>query len=392
MAIGIGGGVTEEGPDITSGLSNLFKNKLFLQMLAAGGQDIAETGTFGKNLSGAVQQNIATQNYAKILQKILAGEVEGGKATMSDKGLAINVPKSALDFGKGTGEYPGGSFGSPAGAKETVPQEAMDLVNPSPGPLGTSPGAGLAGLTTKDLSSLLQGAMGVEALGQKRITDVADVLYKGALTDQAAAIAARTKAGPPLDRPFPVGVPGVGSVTLRQWNTLPADDKEYAIYVHAATELGDEDIMSKQEWLATDPTEREKFIRAALKDPKIMAAAKDLARSGATILDLGTYRARAKIKGEEAAIADVLSPDFHQNVMEDLSKDKRKWRATTEAEEMSKGGDISFEDARTRIQRGKVIDEMGRRIRAAFVGKEVTARSDGWYVDGELVQRNPYGR
>ena len=88
--------------------------------------------------------------------------------------------------------------------------------------------------------------------------------------------------------------------------------------------------------------------------------------------------------------SEVKAPDFHQKVQEDLMKDTRAWRSSAEAETRAKAEGVPFEEARGQIQKAKVINEMGKRIRAAYAGQSVEARSDGWYVDNKLVVRNPY--
>jgi hypothetical protein len=85
--IGAGG---EQAP---TGLKGLFSNKLLAQLLASEGADLMGN-TPGKNLGGALQQNIASQNYAKMLSQIL-----GGKASPPD-GITYKTSgnKSTLEF------------------------------------------------------------------------------------------------------------------------------------------------------------------------------------------------------------------------------------------------------------------------------------------------------
>jgi len=99
-----------------------------------------------------------------------------------------------------------------------------------------------------------------------------------------------------LDKPFPVDVPGVGSVSTRQWTALPESDREYSLASFQARKMGDNNFMSKDEWLLTKPTDREKFVRAAMADPKLKSVAMELARAGA--FNLGDF-----MKKEEAGIS-----------------------------------------------------------------------------------------
>lgn len=84
---------------------SLFNNKLLLQYLAAGGQDIAAGNPIGANVNAVTQQNISAQSQAatikktlEMLMKMLRGEniPEGGKVTMDNKGVKMDIPSSAL--------------------------------------------------------------------------------------------------------------------------------------------------------------------------------------------------------------------------------------------------------------------------------------------------------
>lgn len=73
-------------------LSNIFQNKLLQQLLAAEGADLMGN-TPGRNLGGAIQTNIASQNYMKVLEKMLGGQIpDGGKITQDSKGMTIAIP------------------------------------------------------------------------------------------------------------------------------------------------------------------------------------------------------------------------------------------------------------------------------------------------------------
>lgn len=219
-------GIVTGTPGQGGRLSNLFKNKMFLQMLAASGQGIAAGEGVGPRLGGVVQQNIAAQSYAKqqdrylkILQSMLAGEQipEGGKLTMDSKGMSISVPKLAMEAGGeiSTGGAGGGGVGPGAG----LSSEVMKIINPSLGLLGDISAADLAGLTPQDLQSALSSAMGIEAL--KR-----DIPYKQALTEEARA---RTEAGRAI-----FTIPGTDvKLTSKQWldwyKTSTKDERTAAI-------------------------------------------------------------------------------------------------------------------------------------------------------------------
>ena len=87
---------------MANGIQDMFSNPLFLQYLSAAGQDISAGGPIGQNVGRVTEQNIAARSQAKLqnqyltaLGKMLSGDIpEGGKVTMDNKGLKIDVPKA----------------------------------------------------------------------------------------------------------------------------------------------------------------------------------------------------------------------------------------------------------------------------------------------------------
>ena len=332
-------------------LNSLLQNKMFLQFLSAGGQDIMQ-GTGGANLGGAVQQNIASQNFMKMMSKMLAGDIpEGGKITIDGKGMTqLNVP--SLLFGEKS-ESPS-LIPSTGGTSQSTQMPTMDnYLNPSNSQPGYS-ASDLAGLTPENLSAIMGMKLTQEDLGRKKVSDVFDMMYKGMSLkskqsqfdrrlnldrdkldlakedselnrklklidldykhkrftldeakfeiDKAYKEALTNKAIKPSPQEdlYPVPVPGIGKVSLRQWSALPSEDREYAIAKWQAAQLGDLTFMPKHEWQMTDPTEKENFLRSAMKDPELMKAAEKLAKAGAIkIGDItGREKAKSKIAGQ----------------------------------------------------------------------------------------------
>ena len=92
----------------------------------------------------------------------------------------------------------------------------------------------------------------------------------------------------PLERPYPILGPGGETMSYREWNSLPADEKEYLAYLHTAKKIGaPKEELAREFFMSLEPTEREKFARAAMEDPTLMATAKELARAGATKISIG---------------------------------------------------------------------------------------------------------
>ena len=83
--------------------------------------------------------------------------------------------------------------------------------------------------------------------------------------------------------------------------------------------------------------------------------------------------------------------DFHQTVTEDLMKDRSKWGYPDQFE-YYKGQGFTEDKALEMSQKLMVLKEMDAQIRSAYKDQKVEKRRDGWYVEGKLVQRNPYGR
>lgn len=266
-----------------------YSNPMLYYLLAGMGGKLGGKGSWQEALGAMTQQGIAAKSQKSLeeermemVRKMLSGDPStniptGASVTYGDKGMTLKMPTV------GAPEEPAAS---PAPAGVITDDIRKQYINPLPSPLDTS-SASLAGLTPQDVSRALTGAVSVESLRQTMLNRRAEIakLYGG-----------------PLEQLYPIQVPGVGQVTHRQWTNLPAEEKEYAIYANAAKNLGDTDIMSREDWKMTEPTERERFIRAAMKDPKLMEAAKEVAEAGAMRLTLGDkleeVKAKAGLKGQ----------------------------------------------------------------------------------------------
>ena len=351
-----------------------------------------------QNLNRITQQNVSATSQAGLIdlyRQILSGKMPGAKANLSEKGMNLTMPSQTLGLGEGAGgagveghmgavsDLGAGVSGvpsAPAQPTSNIPATQQEggflskLLNPSvsqPGS-GTIPPSALAGLSPQDVSAALSGALNIEQLRQKQIMNMMGLAK-----------------GDPLESQFPIPHPEAGIITQRQWSSLPTEEREFSAYVHAAKKLGaPNDELTREFFLTLEPTEREQFMRAAMEDPKLMEATKELATAGRTVIDIGgetLERERAKHQ------AKILSPDFFQKTADTLKKDGRAWRSTAAADKLSKSKDIPFDEARGHIQQAKVRESMDKKIRQVFgkVGK-VTRKPDGWYLDDELIVRDPY--
>lgn len=190
-------------------LSDLFSNKLFLQYLSGAGAEIAAGGQGTEALNQITQQNIAGQSMMGLLQKMLGGEGgEGSKMSVDGKGVKMQFDPKAFGslFGQEGGEkgYSLTTPGGPGPANVPVPTEPNlpsisegggggalggmlgKLLNPSSS-LPNVSASDLAGLSTADILNALSGTTDVKKLDQKKVTDLIDMIYKGALTKESRA-------------------------------------------------------------------------------------------------------------------------------------------------------------------------------------------------------------
>lgn len=293
---------------------------MFLQFLASAGQDISQ-GTGGAHTANAVNQNISSQNYMKLLSSMLGGDIpDGGKLTMDKDGMKLNVPKTALGQGGfgGLGMGNPGSYGG-QGMGGNQMGGGMTQINPYGGggianPFATSQpgisGADLAGLTPQDITQALSLKQGQEQIGQQSVNTMMDSLYKRAQIQKTYAEINET------EDYFPIEVPDIGRVTMDQWKALPKEEQEYAIFVNGSKAMGDSEPLTRREFEMLEPTEREKLLRAFERDPKLLALSMKEGAAGATRISLGEKMAERK------AISQMQGEDYFSDPgwVDDINK------------------------------------------------------------------------
>lgn len=324
--------------------------------LAGTGAAIGGEGSAASAIGGMTQGAISTQNYAKMLQAMIAG---GGKLNMDKDNVNIKAPASFF----GEGETKGMQL--PSAESQLKRIEGMtsgggtnlNTLNPSSSPLDIS-GANLVGLTPQDITQALQLKMGVEELRRKTVSDITETAYKGTAMKKMEA---ETKALTPS-----VDVPGFGKLTrgeaLDWYKTATKDERTAVIKGYEyARDQGYEGTF--EQW------------------------ATSLAKASA--MNLGDFMEREYGKKKVTAESKLSGPDFAQNVREDLMKDKSKWGFPPTYESFKSKG-FSEEEALETSQKLMIIQEMDSRIKAQY-GDKVERRKDGWYVGNKRVVRNPYG-
>ena len=388
-------------------MENLLQNRLFLQYLSGAGSAISQGEPMAPALNQITQQNISAQSkaglqqkYMQMLQEMLGGLPTGGSIKGSKDKLTIDVPTSSLansrQLATEGAQLPGGS-----GTDWSSPEEYGQLnaflregtANPSASPSGIS-GADLAGLTAADVSQALSGATNVQALKQKKFTDIVDALYKSQIAEDMSKrtnIYASPRAPNALDQPFPVEIPGVGKVSLRQWNAMDKDDRAYAAYVHQASQqsaLGtyDEpevkgiaaslrpDVMTREQWnKEVDKPTQQKYLEALMDDPEMMEAAKELKKSGATNISLGE-----KVEAKEA-FADVKAKKYFTDP-KGLVGDVDKYINSEEVQNRLFALDPSQRDRETIREKEKYIMNKITSTGGEIVASRLEGRTFVWSV------------
>ena len=265
-------------------VNSLLQNKLFLQYLSGAGSAIASGQPVGPALNSITQQNIAAQNYAKLLQRMLGGDVpKGGKVVHSDKDTTIVLPKSEL------------STDQQGASVSAQPSNAVVPSGGTPNPFDYSqsgiPAADLAGLTPKDISSALSGAVNVKALEEQKIKDQAYADYLQAIAQQAK----QTKKAP-------IKVPGVGELSFDEWKSLDTKTKAYSYYVFDTEKNHPEEkVLSYNEWLQqSDPVAIKQIYDLAKEDKEFRDFYFESKKAGATNISIGD-KVRGKVELGKAA-------------------------------------------------------------------------------------------
>jgi hypothetical protein len=337
-------------------------NNLLLQYLSAGGQDLLSGQPFGANVNQVTQQNISAQNMMKLMQQILGG---GGKISMDKDKMKIDAPSSAFSAPQGVqqGMGPGGFTGptaSSTGESNLVPDqrqkkgmnqlELMGMMsmlggggggfpNPSNGLSGVA-AADLAGLSPENITQALQIKMMRDELDEKKRAN--------ALANQVAL--SKLQQTDPLDQPF------LSGYTVRQFNALPSDYKEYELAKMQSAQLGDEEFMSFREWKNMDRTDRLKFLEELVNHPdeRVRGLAKEL--YGPTKISIGETIAKKKALSEIAGQLYFNDPEWIDDVAKHL-KDKTQQIVLADDEDLQrKVSSATYIESKIVAGKGKILD------------------------------------
>ena len=377
-----------------------------MQYLSGAGSAMQQGKSTAGALDAITQQNIAGQsqgNMVQIFRDIISGKMKGGTMKSDAKGTTLsfdNETFSGLLGGESKMGAPGSdqvldpskySLGNElnTGTVPTAPEGNASIgnqLNPSDSqPRITA--HDVAGLSPTDISNALSGAVSIEGLKDKRVSDLVDTMYKSALIKESGARTGEILKGKPLDENFPIPHPEAGTLSLRQWKALPQSEKEYASYVHEAKKLGSDEL-SRHEFDMLDLTEKEKFLRSAMEDPELMGAAKDLATASATNINIGERTLERKSAESQAYLQ---GPKVVADIESQVDKNSRKYYTGEDAQRVAKQQNVPYAKAKSILRQAAVRQKMDAQLRQQF-GDGVEYRVDeGWFLDGKLIRRDPYG-
>jgi len=165
-------------------------NRLLLAMMLGGGASLTKGGSLAEGVAPVAMQALGAKSKVEMLRSLLG---EGWKLNMDKDNMSLKGPVSALSTPQeqiglrgpsgtaGVGPVSGITQApAPTPAQGGGPDlgNLISLINFSPSPLGDFSYADLAGLTSEDVSQAFGGALDVERFKQKRLTDIADTMYK----------------------------------------------------------------------------------------------------------------------------------------------------------------------------------------------------------------------
>ena len=389
---------------------------LMMQMLMGTGQDLmayganTDKGLQFNNLNAAMNQTAQTAMMMKMLGP------GGFKGSFSDKGLNITIPpeEAARLFGRGSGLETEGIYeGMPKGlnlkgqgggqTNVASPFESESVKQPS----NEIDLASAAFLTPENIATIAGIKGQQDALENKRVNDVVDMMYKGALIrDIESNISAKTPivdipgadikltAKEYLDYskeniPFPVEIPDVGEVTTKTWSTMPEDVKRYAVYVHGAKKSG-KIIKSKEEFEAMKPTDQENLLRVYMKYPELKKVAIEIKRAGAPSINIGAKVEEARktkeaVGGEEQKLK-VTDPGFFLSLKTTVLKDPDNEYPIAEAKAlMQKYPQLSLTKALELAKKIKVREEFHKQVISVFPNAVKTGGGNYKLPNGKII-------
>lgn len=387
-------------------LTDLFTNKLFLQMLGAAGTDLLG-GTGGKNTGNAIQQNVGAQSYAKLLAQMLGGQMpEGGKISMDATGMKIQMPNLAGSQVAGQSApapaqspTPVSSNGGGGGQDDLISNLSRALNPFAPSlPSNINP-ADLAGVSPELIGQAVGLQQNQEQLHQRRFSDIVDAVYKqGLLRNQevqaglesrgldlrakeyeTSAQNAGTSAINALRQwqetqadlgASPIQPPGFARpISLKEFNTFSAADKAYTFYTvenearNKALVAGGgkpEPLLSRLDWENRVTTTNKKDYEAAKADGSFKGGLMDFilekAKAGAIKISTGDKLDEAAARSQLQGQGYFNNPDWIKDIDTHIKDEYVQEAITTRARSFPGGITRKNLAEATAVEKGKAVE------------------------------------
>ena len=227
-----------------------------------------------------------------------------------------------------------------------------------------------------------QHALSIEQFKQQKVKDVMDSIYKSALTEESLARAEASRAPEPT-----IPIPGADGkpMPLAVFKSLPKDEHEYLLAKQASKKLGDDEFMTRREFKLMEPTDKEKWITAALENPRLMDAAKELAKAGSTSIYISPAD-RAFEQKAGIAKADVMLGNIISDVDKEISGLGTVDYEMNLASEIANLTKEALGDTKpTREQEAEIIAEVKSRDRLRRLDSRVKNKMRGSLKKGERI-------
>jgi len=307
--------------------------------LGTAGAGLSAPGSLGQTMGTAAAQWGQSANYMALLKKLLGDLPQGAKMSGDKDSLNLKIPTQGLG-----GEPSEKNLAGPSGVVQSSSNYSYGIPKRNPTEMNLNPfvesspeisGAVLAGLSPEDISKALSFKFMQTELGQQRVKDIADMMYKGGMlgvaereADIKAGQAETSRLGKltelaKLARRAPLEVPGLESLTLDEWNALDTKTKAYSYYAYDAQKRGEE-VMAYNEWATqTDEPTAKELYDIAKGDPEFNEWLFKYKEASATKISLSEKLTELEAKGELKARMYFTDPEGMTADLDTLLKTKR---------------------------------------------------------------------